>query len=162
MQIVGIFAVVLSLIFIGLQMRQTQEIAIASQYQDRASLNAELKYAQIQSDTALHVAGNSLSRRLSGSASPEELAALLEGTTPDVLGYRDTIIRATLLLNDNNHFQYQSGFLTEETWHAYRDELGTYLRSPLFRLIWYSSKHEYRADFQNVVEQLILENDREP
>ena len=36
MQIVGMFAIVASLIFVGLQMKQSQEIAIAAQYQARA------------------------------------------------------------------------------------------------------------------------------
>lgn len=35
LQIVGIFAVVASLVFVGLQLKQTQEIAIAGQYQQR-------------------------------------------------------------------------------------------------------------------------------
>ena len=33
MQVAGIFALVASLIFVGLQMQQTHEIALASQYQ---------------------------------------------------------------------------------------------------------------------------------
>ncbi len=36
MRIVGLFAVVASLIFVGLQMKQSQEIALADQYQSRA------------------------------------------------------------------------------------------------------------------------------
>ena len=36
MQVIGIFAVVASLLFVGLQMKQSQEIALAEQYQARA------------------------------------------------------------------------------------------------------------------------------
>jgi hypothetical protein len=48
MQIVGMFAIVASMIFVGLQMKQSQEIDIAAQYHERAALaidnfNAELE-----------------------------------------------------------------------------------------------------------------------
>jgi hypothetical protein len=41
-QVIAIFALVGSLIFVGLQMRQTQAIAISAAYQARASQTTEL------------------------------------------------------------------------------------------------------------------------
>ncbi len=41
MQVVGIFAVVASLIFVGLQMIQDREIALAGQYQERSATAVE-------------------------------------------------------------------------------------------------------------------------
>jgi len=40
-EIVGFVAIVASLIFVGMQLMQSQEIAIASQYQERASTAVE-------------------------------------------------------------------------------------------------------------------------
>ena len=41
MQVVGIFALFVSLVFVGLQMQQDHDIARATIYQDRAALAAE-------------------------------------------------------------------------------------------------------------------------
>ncbi len=49
MQVIGIFAVVASLIFVGLQMKQTQEIALSAAYQARASIVAEVLAANAAS-----------------------------------------------------------------------------------------------------------------
>ena len=49
-ELFGIAAIVVSLIFVGLQMKQSQEIAIADQYQDRADAALNYYLAQFQSD----------------------------------------------------------------------------------------------------------------
>ena len=54
---VGIAAIVASLIFVGMQLRQSQEFAVADQYQDRASATIEYYVSQIQSDQALSTRG---------------------------------------------------------------------------------------------------------
>ena len=45
-ELIGIAAIVASLIFVGLQMRQSQEIAVASQYHDRTVLAVEWFHEQ--------------------------------------------------------------------------------------------------------------------
>ena len=50
MQVVGIFAVVASLIFVGLQMKQAHEIALASQFQARSAEFQALSRVGIESD----------------------------------------------------------------------------------------------------------------
>ena len=49
MQVIGIFALVASLIFVGFQMKQTQDIAIASQYQARAEVTMNLFLSSLES-----------------------------------------------------------------------------------------------------------------
>jgi hypothetical protein len=49
MQVVGMAAIVASLIFVGLQMRQDQAIAIAGQYQDRSATAMEYFLTREQS-----------------------------------------------------------------------------------------------------------------
>jgi hypothetical protein len=56
-ELVGIGAIVASLIFVGPQMQQSQEIAIGAQYQDRANVAIENYMSQIQSDQALRYRG---------------------------------------------------------------------------------------------------------
>ncbi len=40
-ELIGFTAIVASLIFVGLQLKQSQEIAIAAQYQERANAEVE-------------------------------------------------------------------------------------------------------------------------
>ena len=40
-QLLGMLGIIISLIFVGLEMRQSQRIAIAGQYQARAAMNAD-------------------------------------------------------------------------------------------------------------------------
>jgi len=52
MQVVGIFAVVASLIFVGLQMKQSQDIALAAQYQARAEAAQNMMMSMQESGMA--------------------------------------------------------------------------------------------------------------
>ncbi len=51
MQVVGIFAVVASLIFVGLEMRQSQKIALSAAYQARADSSMTLRTYSLESET---------------------------------------------------------------------------------------------------------------
>jgi hypothetical protein len=98
MQVVGIFAVVASLIFVGLQMRQTHEIALASQYQARS---AEYQ-AMSRTGMEAHWTYPPLRPFISDQWSAQDIS----GVVWTWAGF------------DNHQFQFQSGFLTEEAWQA--------------------------------------------
>ena len=53
LQVVGLFALVGSLIFVGLQMRQTQEIALSQAYQARTDQAIAIALAALENDTTL-------------------------------------------------------------------------------------------------------------
>lgn len=55
MQVVGIFAVVVSLIFFGMQMRQTQEISVATLYQMRSDSAREIGAMMIDNPRILEL-----------------------------------------------------------------------------------------------------------
>ena len=98
MQVVGIFALVASLIFVGLQMKQTQEIAVASQFQARST--------EFQALSRTGVEANWTYPPLRPFISEQFSAADISGVVWAWAGF------------DNHHFQYQSGFLSEEAWNA--------------------------------------------
>ncbi len=60
MQVVGIFAVVASLVFVGLQMMQDREIALAGQYQERSATAVEYWNGLAQSEYDLRTIGNNI------------------------------------------------------------------------------------------------------
>jgi len=53
LQIVGLFGVIGSLIFVGLQLRQTQAIALSETYQNRAATSVEASVGLMSSPAAL-------------------------------------------------------------------------------------------------------------
>jgi hypothetical protein len=48
-ELTGIAAIVASLVFAGLQLKLSQDIAVAAQYHDRAALTVEYMNAQLES-----------------------------------------------------------------------------------------------------------------
>ena len=160
LQIIGAFSIVASLIFVGLQLRQTQEIAIANQYQDRAALSANFRLAVIQSDVALGVAGNSIIADIQNADGWPELKSMLAAASPDPqsAGFMRTQIIHSFFLMDNNHFQYQSGFLPESTWRAYESELDRFLDSDLVQFVWEQRGQNYRPEFRQLVNDLIQQD----
>ena len=97
MQVVGIFAVVASLIFVGLQMKQAQDIAVAAQYQERTAssieaVSARSQIAAVKSEMAKIISDRYASYD-STDMSPEDLGCLYFGT------------RISFMSIDNIHFQ---------------------------------------------------------
>ena len=93
MQVVGIFAVVASLVFVGLQMKQSQEIAIAAQYHDRAALAVENFHAIMESGRA----------GIATSTCPVEPTADL---STENIGHECLRALAYLVMADNHLYQY--------------------------------------------------------
>ena len=60
LQVVGLFTVVASLIFVAFQLKQTQQIAIAGHYLDQATLVVESTSAQMQNEPLLQNFGERL------------------------------------------------------------------------------------------------------
>ena len=68
-------------------------------------------------------------------------------------------MKTAQLTMDNNHYQYQSGFLSESAWKAYEAELKELLLIPYYRYIWEDTKYQYRDEFQSLVSELIRQNE---
>ena len=77
-ELFGIGAIVASLIFVGLQMQQSQEIAVGAQYQERANAAIENYMSQIQSDQALRNRGQRLINAASSGSYPIVIKNLIE------------------------------------------------------------------------------------
>ena len=131
MQVVGIFALVASLIFVGLQMRQDHEIAKVMMYQERASSVAEVFIAAAASPEAMAAATKSAfgdpnqEILMNGWAGPITAQDMVLGTFQ---------VNAFLALADNSHFQYQEGFLPRDHWISVRSKLkGIAVSTPFLR-----------------------------
>ena len=135
MQVIGIFALVASLIFVGFQMKQTQDIAIASQYHARAEATMNLFLSSLESD---YVPVPPLRSQIT-----EEMSA------------RD--VAATLWLWqswDNLYYQYQAGFLEESAWQSVLRNITAVFAVCPSRFVYDWRKNGLRVEFVDMVDSL--------
>ena len=147
MQVVGIFAVVASLLFVGLQMKQSQDIALSAAYQARADTSIAIRNSPFESETLL----SSLTKAYDGRSAeltPEEHTALR------------FYFWTEMVYLENMHYQYINGFLTDEQWQSNLDDLKYLLSTEMPRAIW-SKGMNVRSSFNDVVENVIHEIDSE-
>ena len=158
-ELIGIGAIVASLIFVGLQLQQSQEIAVGSQYQERANAAIENYMSQIQSDQALRNRGQSLISAASSGSYPIVIKNLIETTGPESVAVTYLLYRTKMVMMDNCHFQYESGFMTEEAWLAMRRRLRNLLSDDVFAAMYRSESWHFRSSFQEESSQLLAELD---
>ncbi len=120
-ELFGIAAIVASLLFVGLQMKQSQQIALSAIYQARSDSSMAIRMAPLESE-ALLSARAKLRHGKGGPLTPEEQAAMR------------ALLTGRLTYLENVHYQYINGFISEEHWQTNREELkGMMRREPEFR-----------------------------
>jgi len=145
-ELVGIVAIVALLVFVGLQLKQSQEIAIASQYHERAALAVEMYGLQMESGD-LKNWGKIAGRNPATDRSIEDLGRFyLTG-------------RIFLAMADNHYYQFQSGFLDDESWQGQRLAIKRALANPAspFRYVFLRNPDSLRESFVDFCNELIAE-----
>lgn len=151
-QIIGIFLVVASLVFVGLQMKQTHEIALAGQYQERSAMAIDYWNGIVQNEFYVRNIGNRFIEQLG------PLDSVFSEMTAEEFGSLYVYARMTLATLDNHHFQYQAGFYDEDTWQGFRAQLQGYVSSDrMARLLLQKRGDFFRAEFRRLCEELIAE-----
>jgi hypothetical protein len=136
MQVVGIFAVVASLIFVGLEMRQSQKIALSAAYQARADSSMTLRTYSLESETLQSARVKRRQGKSIDQLTPEEALVLRDRWN------------AHLVYLENMHYQYVSGFISEEQWQTNRAELALLLsRTPEWSGPIVENCNSFRASF---------------
>ena len=149
-ELIGIAAIVASLIFVGMQMKQSQDIALSQASQSRTAM--------------------SLSTLISTAENPHFLSAVAKGRT----GARDELTieeqvamtqyaSAVLMSYEDQYIQYTNGFLAEERWQASKAALRYFLRDEAnmpVRQTFERLPERWASSFQEVVNELIVEIDR--
>lgn len=147
-EFVGIAAIVASLIFVGLQMKQTQEIALSAAYQARADSSLAIRMAPLESKDLLSaITKMNLGKR-------DEL-------TPDEVTAKDTWLGSELIYVENVHYQYINGFVSEEQWQTNFEELKVIFSDPDMRqgmdLMGKIMRESYFAEIQRAIAELDAE-----
>lgn len=133
-ELIGLAAIIASLIFVGLQLKQSQEIALATQYQARAEATMNLTLAHIEADYTVRI-------------------PTLRAGLSDEVSSRDINTYLWLWIAMDNHFyQYQAGFLSEQAWQAQlRNTKGIFADCPM-RFVYEWRKAGLRSEFVGLVD----------
>lgn len=160
-ELVGLAAIVVSLIFVGLELRQSQKIALAAQYQARTEMGREYFYQSLASDYRV----NDLAEDIeswewpAGFLSADETQWLVEHTS-SVSAEAAYWAVINLYGFDNYYFQYQSGLLSEEGWLALQSRLRALLRDdPFARYLIVVTGQNFRESFVTMSKSIITDMD---
>jgi hypothetical protein len=156
-EIIGHVAIVASLIFVGLQLMQSQEIAIASQYQDRASTAVEHFSSQMQNERAIAEKGAAILEDVRlGKASPA-LQDFIRNRSPESIGMWFYEQRVFFVMLDNFHYQYSNGFMADESWKAFRRQLRGELSKDSTAAYYQNYGLNPRASFEELCDEILRE-----
>ena len=148
MQVVGIFALVASLIFVGLQMKQTQEIALSDAYQSRAATVIDMITANAANENGL-----------AAWYAPD--SAGIDSLLPAEVWAGNQMALSILLAYDNMLFQHESGFISDEGWAAGRADMKGMLKLLFVRRYFESQLERMRPSYSAVFHAIIKELDAE-
>jgi hypothetical protein len=143
-ELIGIAAIVASLVFVGLELRQTQSALIASTYQARA-------FDAMSSSRDL--ADSEYIGPILATIDIEDKQSLDSLSSEEIWRLRQYYVSRMVDL-DNEFYQYQNGFLDEEFFE------GQFQRSVVRNAKGWRALGigELRSDFTKVVDELLAEN----
>lgn len=157
MEVVGIFALVASLVFVGLQMKQAQEIAIAEQYQVRAIFAAEHTGSWVENEHMLAMEAADLETAYESGEFGDTFKSDYEAYGPTYVAARSIMAGKGLVTLDAYYFQYQQGFMEKEAWQAFRYRLKNHFRDEYARYIYLNDPQTWRESFREMCDELIAE-----
>lgn len=162
-EIAGIFAVVASLIFVGMQLQLDRKVALAEQYSNRAeSVKADRRII-LESDALMQYREKrwALGWRPAYWDEDWEIAGLVKEGALSSRGVIAAIIQDQLAIigYDTIYYQYRQGLLEEESWIGLRSSLKRGMaRDELARAVYITHA---RATIRPVVEELLHEIESE-
>ncbi len=140
MQFLASIGVILSLIFVGVQIRQSRDIAIADIYQQRTALLLDNFYVDVPAETEFRAF---MKERAGEPLNPDETYALMKRYA------------ARIAYWENNHFQYQIGLLPVEQWEASKNSIRGQADRQAFLDTWESERFQLRKSFADEVDTII-------
>ena len=162
LQVIGLFGVIASLVFVGIQLRQDHRIALANTYQARTATLVDMFHARAANSEALSAELRFLGINPSDPVSrpsfeiPESAGPLTE------LEYRAGIFVAVATWQqwDNLHYQYELGFMPDDNWLLLRAAIKRNFRKRTLAVVAYDTVTR-RPTFEKAVEAIIAEVESE-
>jgi hypothetical protein len=159
-ELVGIAAIVASLIFVGLELRQSHQIALAAQYQARTDSGRQYFYESLASEYRIQ----SLAEDIRGWQWPPGFLSdaeqqWLDNNPPSVWAEASYWATINLYGFDNYYYQYQMGLLSEEGWLALESRLRSLLNGdPFARYLIVFYGQDFRESFTELAITLVPNN----
>ena len=100
----GVVGVIASLLFVGLELRQSQRIALAEQMNNRVNVLMSIVNSYIEADLDF------FSAMINEPEKDQFFSSAEKGSR--------NMLNAQWTLHENDYFQYNSGFMTEDLWEA--------------------------------------------
>ena len=147
LEIIGLFSVVASLVFVGLQMKQSQEIALSQASQARTGMSVETVLSSAENPLFISAM---VKGRNGEEQSPEEQAATGQYAIAILFSYEDQFI------------QYSNGFLSEERWSASKAGMKNFMSGTStipVRWAYERAPERMSSSFQAIMDELIAELD---
>lgn len=141
-ELIGIAAIVASLIFVGLELRQNRELAEAAAYQART--DSEIAFQSLYVD-------------------PQRVAeAVVKFDTGEPTTAADTVYLLSTnwvryVHYENIHYQLERGLLTEDFWVAILDGLRDVLKYPSERDWWRERRSSFRPSFAAEIDAIVAD-----
>ena len=142
-----------SLGFVAYQLKQSQDIAVAGQNQERQSVALEYYASLIEVDEIVDNYGAQHREHLDGNIDPKI------GRSDRMIGLAYIRSRMRLSIYDNNCFQFQSGFMSAESWQPYLNltKANCSNDSDLGKVMLNHGEH-FREDFRELCMKFIIES----
>ena len=132
--------VVLGLIFVGLQLKQSND-AVRAQTRSQISI----AYAEF-------IAARSLNEGILATEMKIRSGEPLEGI--DLARYRASLT-AVLRLAENSFYQYREGNYSESEFQGEKDFWSRYLAGSVNRELWEQVKRDFSPEFRNEIDELL-------
>jgi hypothetical protein len=156
---IGIISIVLSLLFVSLQLLQDRRVAIGEQYAARAETALSQIRTQLESDAYLET----FSKRWENGTRPgwwsEENVFFQGKVTPRDVVVISMLYRYTLIGFDNLYFQYRQGLLDEEEWTLRRNTLRDLLSRDKMRRAYYTDSRSNTYTVLSILQEMANEID---
>ena len=144
LQIIGLFGLIGSLIFIGLQMKQDREIALSEIWQARTAVLIEHSSSAASNEILLSAFAKSASGRLAEITPIEEQAGRF-------------FMWREMYLWENSHYQYTLGYVPDEHWMRVRGGIKITLQDPFRGRFMREISPRMRPSFTAVFEEIDRE-----
>lgn len=161
-ELIGIAAIVASLVFVGLQMKQSQDIAIAEQYQARSTAALEYVLWLADNKSILQHQVRDIKIRFEAGEGGDVFKDAYESQGPEYLATEAILDLAGFVVFDNYYKQYQLGTMDDESWAAFRYRLKQNLRGDAARAIFANEPQSWRKSFQELCFEVLAEIEKEP
>ena len=160
-ELLGIAAIVVSLIFVVLELQQSQKIAIAEQYQTRTAFNLEF-FASITHDQELRFFGDQFKKTVAASEHSDEIKSLVAESDSIQLGRNIRIWTRLFLVFDNNQYHYEQGLVDNESWRAMRRRFkSVFAQNALMQIHIANGLDNWRPSVQIEINEMIQELSRD-